>query len=569
MDKRWVIREMPAEDRISVLAASLNVSYPLAALLLQRGVDDFGQAKAYFRPLLAQLYDPFLMKDMDKAVWRIEEAIRNREKILVYGDYDVDGTTAVALVYGFLKQYYHNLAFYTPDRNAEGYGISITGIDWAKDQGIGLIISLDCGIKANKQVLYAKQLGIDFLICDHHRPGDELPQAHAVLDPKRNDCNYPYKELSGCGVGFKLMQAFALSNGLPVERLLSFLDLVAVSIAADIVPITGENRIMAHFGLQQINSNPRPGLRALIDVSDLRGEVEVGNIVFGIAPRINAVGRVAHASHAIKLLLAENMQEAVALAAVANSNNEERRGFDSNITAEAIRMIEGRANTEARSTVLFKNDWHKGVIGIVAARCIERFYRPTVILTESNAKATGSARSVIGFDIYEAIAECADLLDQYGGHMYAAGLTLPLNNVAAFQERFEQVVAGQIRQEHLTPQLDVDQEIHLSQINFKFYNIIHQMAPFGPANMQPVFVSRRVVAENPPRILKDIHLKFAVKQVGSIGFDAIGFNLAAFHDVVDKSQFFDICYTINENEYKGRKNLQLVIKDLKKSESTA
>jgi single-stranded-DNA-specific exonuclease len=566
MEKRWVIREMPVDDQALALAEAINVSQPLATLLLQRGVDSFDQAKAFFRPLLAQLHDPFLMKDMDRAVWRIEEAIRNREKILIYGDYDVDGTTAVALVYGFLKQYYHHLAFYTPDRNAEGYGISLTGVDWAKDNGVGLIISLDCGIKANRQVQYAKELGIDFLVCDHHRPGEVLPEAYAVLDPKRDDCPYPYKELSGCGVGFKLMQAFALSNGLPVERLLSFLDLVAVSIAADIVPITGENRIMTHFGLQQLNSNPRPGLQALINVSDLRGEVEVSNIVFGIAPRINAVGRVAHASHAIKLLLAENMQEAVALAAVANSNNEERRGFDNNITAEALRMIEDTAHIAARSTVLFKPDWHKGVIGIVAARCIERFYRPTVILTESNEKATGSARSVAGFDIYEAIAECADLLDQYGGHKYAAGLTLPLENVAAFQARFEEVVAEHIQQEHLTPQIDIDLEIPLSQINFKFYNVMHQMAPFGPSNMQPVFVSRRVVAENPPRVLKDIHLKFAVKQPGSIGFDAIGFSLAHLHEFVDKAQPFDICYNISENEYKGRKNLQLVIKDIKRSE---
>jgi single-stranded-DNA-specific exonuclease len=566
MDKRWVIRNTPDQELVDNLAGAINVSQPLATLLAQRGVEDFDQAKGFFRPLLAHLHDPFLMKDMDKAVWRIEEAIRNRDKILIYGDYDVDGTTAVALVYGFLKQYYHNLAFYTPDRNAEGYGISATGIEWAKEQGVGLIISLDCGIKANRQVQYAKELGIDFIVCDHHRPGEVLPEAHAVLDPKRDDCAYPYDELSGCGVGFKLMQAFAVSNGLPVERLLSYLDLVAVSIAADIVPITGENRVMAHFGLQQLNTNPRPGLRALIEVSDLRGEVEVSNIVFGIAPRINAVGRVAHASHAIKLLLAENMQEAVALAAVANSNNEERRGFDNNITAEAIRMIEDSDHTSARSTVLFKQDWHKGVIGIVAARCIERFYRPTVILTESNAKATGSARSVAGFDIYEAIAECADLLDQYGGHKYAAGLTLSLDKVAEFQARFEQVVAGHISQEHLTPQIDIDLEIPLAQINFKFYNIMQQMAPFGPSNMQPVLVSRRVVAENPPRILKDIHLKFAVKQEGSIGYDAIGFNLAHLAGLVDKGQPFDICYNISENEYKGRKNLQLVIKDIKKSE---
>jgi single-stranded-DNA-specific exonuclease len=562
---------MPNPEETAALAAAINVSEPLAALLEQRGVANFDQAKDFFRPTLAQLHDPFLMRDMDVAVQRLNEAISNREKIMVYGDYDVDGTTAVALVYGFLKQYHHHLAYYTPDRYAEGYGISMQGVDWAAQNDVRLIISLDCGIKAHRPILHAKNLGIDFIVCDHHRPGDTLPEAAAVLDPKRDDCPYPYKELSGCGVGFKLLHAFSLSNNIPEHHLLNYLDLVAVSIAADIVPITGENRVLAFFGLQKLNNNPSPGLKALADLADLRGEVEVTNIVFGIAPRINAVGRVAHASHAIKLLLAEQPAEAVSLAAVANSNNEERRGHDNNITAEALQMIEAEADEPLRrSTVLFKNDWHKGVIGIVAARCIERFYRPTVILTQSHDKATGSARSVAGFDIYEAIAECADLLDQYGGHMYAAGLTLPLDKVEAFQHRFEQVVAQQIRTEHLTPQIDVDLELGFDQINFKFFNVMQQMAPFGPQNMQPVFTSRRVMSEGQPRVLKDIHLKMGLRQLGEnghlgVGFDAIGFNLAHFYPLVAQGKPFDICYTINENEYKGRKNLQLVLKDIKPS----
>ncbi|MCS7017926.1 MAG: single-stranded-DNA-specific exonuclease RecJ [Cytophagales bacterium] len=567
MEKRWVVKPVPDSEQVASLASAINVSAPLATLLLQRGVATFEQARAFFRPSLDQLHNPFLMKDMDKAVWRLEEAIRNEERILIYGDYDVDGTTSVAMFYTFLRRYYSNVLFYTPDRYTEGYGISITGIDWAKQQGVSLIISLDCGIKSNRAISYAADLGIDFIVCDHHLPGDSLPPAFAVLDPKRTDCPYPYKELSGCGVGFKFLHAFSINNNLPTEWLFSFLDLLAVSIAADIVPITGENRILAHFGLRQLNQNPRPGLKALIDISDLRGEIEVANIVFGIGPRINAVGRVAHASHAIRLLSADNLQEAVALAAVANANNEERREFDSNITREAIEMIEQQFPNR-KSTVLFKENWHKGVIGIVAARCIEKYYRPTIILTQSDEKATGSARSIVGFDIYEAIAECADLLEQYGGHKYAAGLTMPLANLQAFQERFEQVVAASLREEDLLPQIEVDLEIKLAQISFKFLNIIRQMAPFGPQNMQPVFVARRVqVLPESVRILKDIHLKFAVRQEDSVIYDVIGFNMAPDYEAIVRSgQTIDIAFNLQENDYKGRKSLQLQLRDVRLSE---
>jgi single-stranded-DNA-specific exonuclease len=563
MEKKWVLKPLPDVTQVQQLAASLNISQSLSALLMQRGVSSFESARHFFRPDFGHLYDPFLMKDMDKAVWRIEEAIRNREKILIYGDYDVDGTTAVALVAGYLRHYYPNIEYYTPDRYTEGYGISQIGIDRAKDEGVSLIVSLDCGIKAVKQVSYANELGIDFIICDHHLPGASLPTAFAVLDPKRVDCEYPYKELSGCGVGFKLMQAFAISNQLPQERLFEYLDLLAVSIAADIVPITDENRVLAYFGLKKLNSNPRPGLKALIEVAALRSEIEISNIVFGIAPRINAVGRIAHARKAIELLLTDSAEEAAALALIANDNNEQRRDFDASITQEALAMIESETLSDSPCTVLFKNDWHKGVIGIVAARCIEKYYRPTIILTEANDKATGSARSVIGFDIYEAIAECADLLDQYGGHKYAAGLTLPLENIEAFKEKFIQVTKATINKEDLIPQIEADQELQLSQINFKFYNIIRQMAPFGPSNMQPVFVSRSVVLESPPRVLKDIHLKLVIKQEGSYPIDAIGFNMADLLDVANTGEPFDICYNISENDYKGRKSLQLLIRDIK------
>jgi single-stranded-DNA-specific exonuclease len=435
MNKRWIIKQKPSEEQIEKLIADIHVSEPVAAMLLQRKVHSFEEAKNYFRPSLGLLHDPFLMKDMDKAVNRLVDAIYNHEKIVVYGDYDVDGTTSVTLFYGFLRTFYSNLLFYIPDRYKEGYGISQIGIDWAYEQGAALMVSLDCGIKSKELIKYAKDKGIDFIVCDHHRPDDNLPEAYAVLDPKRNDCEYPYKELSGCGVGFKLLQGFCIQNSIPFEKLYPFMDLLAVSIAADIVPITGENRIMAHCGLHLLNTKPRPGLQALIDVAGFEKKLTISNVVFGLGPRINAAGRIAHAHAAVHLLLAHSKEEAEQYASEINVNNRDRQGFDTNITKEALNMIEMNALLkDSKTTVLYKNDWHKGVIGIVASRCIEKYHRPTIILTESHSKAAGSARSVPGFDVYDAIEECKDLLEQFGGHMYAAGLTLKIENIEAFQK---------------------------------------------------------------------------------------------------------------------------------------
>lgn len=562
MAKKWIYKHTPDQEQVSQLANAINVSLPVATILKQRGIHDFDSAKKFFRPSLADLHYPFLMQDMDKAVWRLEEAIRNREKILIYGDYDVDGATAIALVYGFLRQFHTHLLYYTPDRYTEGYGISIKSMNWAKEQGISLVISLDCGIKSHEAIAYAQSIGIDFIVCDHHLPSSHLPPAFAVLDPKRSDCAYPFKELSGCGVGFKLLQAFCQSNNISFDRLYPFLDLLAVSIAADIVPIIDENRIFTYFGLQLLNYQPRFGLKALIDIAGLRKPIDVSAIVFGIAPRLNAGGRITHAGEAIRLLLADNTEEAQKLAQAANSSNETRRNFDTSITQEAIKLIEQEFNPNSRTTVLFKPDWHKGVVGIVAARCIEKFYRPTIILTESDGKATGSARSVSGFDIHHALEECADLLYQYGGHAHAAGLSIELENLDAFKTKFEHVVAQSIGEEHLTPSQEIDCILELNQINANFVSVLKQMAPFGPQNMQPVFVSKNVKLHGKISIMKDSHLKFFVKQNDSIPVEAIGFGLAHFQTQLSPDKTFDICYSITENEYRGRKNFQLVIKDI-------
>jgi len=556
MKANWVFEPLPSQQDISELSKSINVNTYISALLIQRTIRTFEQAKAFFRPSLDNLLDPFEMKDMDKAVVRLQKAIQNKEKILIYGDYDVDGTTSVALVYGFLKEFYDNLLYYTPDRYLEGYGVSQKGIEWAAQQDVQLVIALDCGIKANEEVDFAKQKGIDFIICDHHRPEDSLPKAVAVLDPKRNDCPYPYKELSGCGIGFKFLQAFCQKDNIDLEKLYQHLDLVALSISADIVPITGENRLLAAIGLEKINQNARSGILALIEKAQLRLPIKVSNIVFGIAPRINAVGRLAHANAAIDLLLAKNMEDARRLADSAENHNDERRGFDLEATEEAVLMI--KKNKTGYTNVLFKNNWHKGIIGIVASRCIEHEYRPTIILTESNGKATGSARSVKDFDIYEAISECADLLEQYGGHQYAAGLTMPLENIVPFREKFERVVQQKIKPEQLIRQIEVDLEIPLAAINQKFYDILKQMEPFGPKNMQPVFVTRNVEPFS-VKLLKDKHLKMQVKQ-GNKYMEAIGFDMATHHKRIIQGENFDICYVVTENEYMGYKNLQLMLK---------
>ncbi len=565
MTKRWSYKDRPTLEEIDYLSKEINVNPVLSSILIQRGIRNFAEAKRFFRPSLNDLHDPFLMKDMDKAVARIQQAIQNQERILIYGDYDVDGTTSVALVYDFISKIYEHIDYYIPDRYTEGYGISFQAIAWAQEQSFDLIISLDCGIKAIEKIRLAKEKGIDFIVCDHHRPGDELPPAHAVLDPKRSDCPYPFKELSGCGVGFKLLQAYCIQTGIQVETLYAYLDLVAVSIASDIVPIIGENRVLAYFGIEKLNENPRPGLQALKELSAVSGTVDISSIVFGIGPRINAAGRIDHAKYAVKLLLAENKGEAEELAIPINKNNTLRKNVDHHITKEAIAMIEqDMVLKQAKTTMLFKQDWHKGVIGIVASRCIEKYYRPTIILTKSNDLATGSARSVVGFDVYEAIAECADLLEQYGGHKYAAGLTLKLDNLPVFKQRFEEVVSKTIQEHHLTPQIDIDEEINLDMINDKFYGILKQMAPFGPGNMSPVFVSKDVRTASSPRLLKNEHLKLQLKQVdGNQKLDAIGFGMAPYGSMIESGMPFSIAYCIEENNYKGTKTLQLMLKDIK------
>jgi len=565
MQKRWVFEDNFDHEVAEKLQEELHVSEAIAILLAQRNIHSEEEAHSFFKPKIEDLHDPFLMKDMDKAVARLDKAITNNEKVMVYGDYDVDGTTAVATFFGFLSNYHKSLAYYIPDRYKEGYGVSDEGINYAAEHGFSLIVTLDCGIKANNRVADANTHGIDVIICDHHNPGDELPPALAVLDPKRADCAYPYKELSGCGVGFKLLQAFCQKKGINERTaLFDYLDLLAVSIASDIVPLTGENRILAYYGLKKLNQRPRPGLASLVNLCKNKRNLTISGIVFGIGPRINAAGRMDHAGAAVDLLLADSEDEAEVLASSIDHQNDERRTFDSSITEEALEMISTSEDMlAAKSTVLFKNSWHKGVIGIVASRCIERYYKPTVILTESNDKVTGSARSVDGFDVYQAISQCADLLEQFGGHKYAAGVTLPTENVEAFRQRFEEVVKRTITQEQTKPVIKADAVIFLDEINERFFKIISQMAPFGPKNMQPVFVSENVFATN-ARVLKGDHLKFTVKQEGTdAAFDAIGFGLGDYMDLVDCGMRFHLAYTIEENEFRGITSLQLMIKDIK------
>jgi single-stranded-DNA-specific exonuclease len=564
MEKRWVYKDVPAKELIDQLSKSINTSYFVSAILLQRGINDFDQAKKFFRPALEDLHDPFLMKDMDRAVARLKKALDHEEKILIYGDYDVDGTTAVALVYSYLSKFYPNCEIYIPDRYAEGYGVSLAGVEWAEQNGYSLIIALDCGIKASEIVSLASRKGIDFIICDHHLPDESIPAAAAVLDPKRDDCNYPCPDLSGCGLGFKFMQAFARKHR-DETTLYDYLDLVAVSIASDIVPIQDENRILCYYGLKKLNENPIPGLKALKDIAGLRSDLDVSGIVFTLGPRINAAGRVAHGRAAVELLIAKSVEEANALAEKINLKNDLRKEFDSSITEEAIAMIESNnLIRSSKSTVLFKNSWHKGVIGIVAARCVEKFYRPTVILTESNNKITGSARSVNGFDLYNAILGCSDLLEKFGGHKYAAGLTLDISNLEAFQQRFEEVVSSTITEEMLTPVVEIDFTIPLDAITPKFLNVLKQMAPFGPENQRPVFEARNVYVFNSLTSFKDRHLKFLAAQNGSENiFQAVGFDLSEHYERIASRDPFRMVFTIEENTYNGITSVQLRIKDIK------
>lgn len=557
-----------SDEKVSALQRELKVHPALCRMLVQRGIETYDQAKSFFRPSLDELHDPFLMKDMDRAVSRITTAIRNNERILIYGDYDVDGTTAVATVYAFFRQIYPNIEYYVPHRYTEGYGISTQGIDYAAMHQCALVIALDCGIKANDKIDYANQKGIDFIICDHHLPGHELPKAIAVLDPKRNDCHYPFKELSGCGIGFKLLQAFARENGLPVEQYLQFLDLVCISIGADIVPVTGENRILAWHGLKKLNTNPIHGIRKLIEVSGTQKQLSITDVVFILGPRINAAGRMDDARHAVKLLIAEDADfDAADNAFQLNSLNNERKDLDRSITAHALELIGSNEELiNRKSTVVFHPEWHKGVIGIVASRLTETYYRPTIVLTESDGKVTGSARSVKNFDLYEAIYECRDLLLQFGGHKFAAGLTLRPENVEPLRQRFEEVVQERISDEQLIPEIEIDAEIALEDVTPKFYNIIQQMAPFGPGNMNPIFFTRHIKDSGWSKVLKEEHLKFSIRKQDGELIDGIGFGMADKVDVV-KSGWFDMAYHIDENEWQGNVRLQLLVKDVRKCEN--
>lgn len=562
MNKKWILKDEAPTEQVTQLKTELGINPLICQLLVQRGIKTYDEAKSFFRPELSDCHDPFEMKHMSIAVERLTEAVFKNEKILIYGDYDVDGTTSVALTYNFLKKYSSNLFTYIPDRYTEGYGVSTKGIQWAIDHGVDLIITLDCGIRAIDTVDMAAKEHIDCILCDHHLPGSTLPAAVAILDPKQEDCHYPYKELSGCGIGFKFMQAFCIQNGIDENELLNFLDLVAVSIASDIVPITGENRTLAFYGLKKLNSSPIPGFVALMKKAGLQTPINISNVVFGIGPRINAAGRISHANAALNLLTQESEQEALVFAEKLNLENEERKSYDESITKEALSLIH-EEGIDKSANVLYKKDWHKGIIGIVASRCIEHHYKPTIVLTESNQKITGSARSVEGFDIYSAIESCSEHLEQFGGHKYAAGLTMKKSQLSAFKELFEKRVSETITEDEKTQKVLIDLEIKLSDIDYKFYNILKQMGPFGPENMQPVFISRGVQLYSEARILKEKHLKLAVRQEGSMIFDAIGFGLSDAEATTRKS--FDLVYTIEENNFRGETSLQLMIKDLRES----
>jgi single-stranded-DNA-specific exonuclease len=564
MEKRWLYKQIPSGEQVAALCKAINTSVFSSTILLQRGITDFDSAKKFFRPSLDELHDPFLMKDMDKAVDRLKQAIEKNEKILIYGDYDVDGTTAVALVYSYIRKFYENCEAYIPDRYSEGYGVSLAGVEWAEQNGYSLIIALDCGIKASEIVALAKRKGIDFIICDHHLPDDAIPDAIAVLDPKQNDCQYPCADLSGCGIGFKFVQAFGRKYR-DESEILEYLDLVAVSIASDIVPIVGENRILCYHGIDKLNHNPLPGLKALKDIAAIRSDLDVSGIVFTLGPRINAAGRVAHGKAAVELLISKTEEDANDLAEKINLKNDLRKEFDMSITEEAIAMIEANSILKSsKSTVLFKNSWHKGVIGIVAARCVEKYYRPTVILTESNNKVTGSARSINGFDLYGAILECSDLLEKFGGHKYAAGLTLDISNLEAFQQRFEQVVSSTLTDEMLVPMVDIDLQLPLDAISAKFLSVLKQMSPFGPGNHRPVFESKNMFVFNTLTSFKDKHIKFLVGQEGNESiFQAVGFDLIEHYDRLSRRDTFRMAYTIEENTYNGQTTVQLRVKDIK------
>lgn len=561
---RWKLKSKPEKQKIQALQNALQVDEIIATLLLQRGITNFEEAKSFFRPTLDDLYDPYLMKDMDKAVNRIELAIQNHENILVFGDYDVDGTTAVSLMSSYLKTLSPNIATYIPDRYNEGYGISYQGIDFADDNDFSLIVALDCGIKSIEHIAYAKKKGIDFIVCDHHRPGNTLPDAVAVLDPKREDCDYPYKELCGCGVGFKLIQALAQNKGQTIKDLVPYLDLVATAIAADIVPITGENRVLAKFGLEVINNNPRPGIKALIQ-NVKKKILTISDVVFIIAPRINAAGRIKHGNYAVELLTEFDLNQAIEFASQIEVFNADRKDLDKQITKEALSQIIENKEENRYTTVVYQDNWHKGVIGIVASRLVENYYRPTIVFTKSGEKLAASARSVKDFDVYNALEACAEHLEQFGGHMYAAGMTIKEENYLAFKQAFEEVVEKTIHPDLLVPEIAADLEINLSQINDKLLRILKQFEPFGPENMTPVFLTKNVFDTGYPKQLgnENEHLRLFIKQERAEGFGAIGFGLGKKITLVTHRKPFDLMYSIEENEWNGNTSIQLQIRDLK------
>ena len=590
METKWILNQTVDKQKVEEIVKVLNIDENLATLLVQRGITNYEEAKTFFRPSLSQLHDPFLMKDMDKAVDRVLRAINNGEKVLVYGDYDVDGTTAVAVVYSYLKPFFKKkkIEFYIPDRYEEGYGISYKGIDYAADNGFKLVIALDCGIKAVERVDYANSKGVDFIICDHHRAGEVIPNAVAVLDAKRPDCNYPYDELSGCGVGFKLVTALSMRGLGTIEEVFDLLDFLAVSIAADIVPITGENRVLAYFGLKQLNKKPRPGIEAILqhaniyrrdedqldeDENVLTRELTISDLVFLIGPRINAAGRIAKASDSVRLLIAEKKDHAEKLAASINDLNDERREFDNRITEEALGMIDADAELrDAKSTVVFNERWHRGVIGIVASRLTYYYYRPTIVLTRANGLVTGSARSIKSFDIYDAIDHCSDLLEHFGGHKYAAGLSMKPENLPEFRRRFEAYVSEHLVDEDFVPELEVDLKINFSDITSKFMRILNQFAPFGPGNMAPVFWTDNVVDAGGSRpVGGHRHLKLTVSQIGDAEqgiapLSGIAFQKGDLYDRIHSGEPFSICYHLEYNTWQGKTNLQLNVKDIKFAE---
>jgi single-stranded-DNA-specific exonuclease len=587
METKWILHESVDNQQVAEIVKVLNIDENLATLLVQRGITNYEEAKTFFRPSLSQLHDPFLMKDMDKAVKRVISAINNGEKVLIYGDYDVDGTTAVAVVYTYLKPFFKKkkIEFYIPDRYEEGYGISYKGIDYAADNGFKLVIALDCGIKAVERIEYANAKGVDFIICDHHRAGDVIPDAVAVLDAKRPDCNYPYDELSGCGVGFKLVTALSMKGYGTIEEVYELLDFLAVSIAADIVPITGENRVLAYFGLKQLNKKPRPGIEAILqhaniyrrdedqldeDENVLTRELTISDLVFLIGPRINAAGRIAKASDSVRLLIADKKEHAEKLAASINDLNDERREFDNRITEEALGMIDADQELkDAKSTVVFNERWHRGVIGIVASRLTDYYYRPTIVLTRANGLVTGSARSIKSFDIYDAIDHCSDLLEHFGGHKYAAGLSMKPENLPEFRRRFEAYVSEHLVDEDFVPELEVDLKIKFADITPKFMRILNQFAPFGPGNMAPVFWTDNVIDAGGSRpVGGHRHLKLTVSQVGDAEqgvapFSGIAFQKGDLFDRIHNGEPFSICYHLEYNTWQGKTNLQLNVKDIK------